>query len=231
MGAPAAAVLDIEGTTGCVSHVRDVLFPYSRRRLGDWLSANRGSLVWHEVMSGVRDQLNAPNLEERDVLVALQRWSDQDVKVPALKHVQGLIWSEGYADGSLQGHVYQEVPAVLAQWRRRGLKIYIYSSGSEQAQRAWFAHTAHGDLTQQITGYFDLVSAGPKTAVASYQAISATIPIPADRTWFFSDVAGELDAARSAGWSTVAVRRPRDQRGNRVASHHTVDRLDAALIP
>ncbi|XTZ13639.1 acireductone synthase [Micromonospora echinospora] len=231
MDGTAAAVLDIEGTTGSIAHVRDVLFPYARRRMGHWLSANRGTPAWHEVMSGVRTGAEAPGLDERKVLATLTQWSDHDVKAPALKYLQGLIWADGYADGTLRGHVYDDVPVVLARWRSRSIGIYIYSSGSAQAQRAWFAHSSHGDLSPFITGYFDLGNAGPKAAVPSYEAISAAVPSPAGRTWFFSDVAGELDAARSAGWNTIAVRRPGDERGGDVVGHHTVDRLDAALIP
>ena len=46
------------------------------------------------------------------------------------------------------------VPALL-QWHQQGIKTYIYSSGSREAQRLLFAHTADGDLRPHLSGFFD----------------------------------------------------------------------------
>jgi enolase-phosphatase E1 len=225
-----AVVLDIEGTTGSRSYVTEVLFPYVGARMAEWFEANHGTEQWNAVVTGVRAHLGAPDLDVSGVLTALTAWSDTDVKAPPLKLLQGILWADGYAGGELQGHVYDEVPAVLAEWKRAGIAQFVYSSGSVAAQRDWFAHTRYGDLTIHLTGYFDLSTAGGKQNPASYSAISAAIGVPAAHTLFLSDVGAELDAAAEAGWMTIGVRRAGDDRGPVVAGHRTVERLNADLV-
>jgi len=222
-----AVVLDIEGTTGSLSHVRDVLFPYARKRIGAWMRERRGTEDWHRVVRSVRAHTTEPGLDEEAVAERLEQWADADVKAAPLKDLQGMVWASGYASGELYGHVYPEVPRALERWKAQGIARYIYSSGSEAAQRDWFRHTEFGDLSGLLDGYFDLVSAGPKGEARSYRAISGLLGGRCSSTLFVSDVGEELDAAAAAGWQTVAVRRRDDARGAAVPGHPLVSSLDA----
>jgi len=133
---------------------------------------------------------------------------DQDKKSTGLKSLQGKIWEEGYRTGDLRGEVYADVPPALERWRRQGIDIAIFSSGSVQAQRSLFASTAAGDLTRFIRAYFDTTT-GPKTAPDSYGRIAAALERSPAEVLFLSDVAAELDAARTAGMRTaLCVRAP-----------------------
>jgi enolase-phosphatase E1 len=217
-----AVVLDIEGTVGSGSHVRDVLFPYARERYADWFAARRGQELWTDALTSVRADAGRPDLDEAGAVAALVSWTDGDVKVAALKTLQGEIWAEGYGSGALQGHVYDDVPDALARWRSAGLDCHIYSSGSVTAQRYWFGYSDHGDLTGLLCRYFDLTTAGPKAEPASYQAISKALDVAPWRTLFLSDTEAELRAASTAGWQTVAVRRPDDPRPRTVGGHRVI---------
>ena len=42
--------------------------------------------------------------------------------------------------------VYDDVPKAFEQWTNNGKKLYIYSSGSVEAQKLLFGNTEHGDL-------------------------------------------------------------------------------------
>ncbi|MFI6898133.1 acireductone synthase [Streptomyces sp. NPDC050256] len=207
-----AVLLDIEGTTGALSHVRDVLFPYARTRIAPWMTAHHHTDQGQQILQAVRTDLGDPRLSPTDVITQLEKWADADTKAAPLKNLQGHIWAAGYAAGELTGHVYPDVPPALAAWRERGIARYIYSSGSEAAQRGWFAHTAHGDLTLLLDGHFDLNSAGPKHDAASYLSIARAIRTPPALVLFASDSGEELDAAATAGFQTLAVRRPDDSR-------------------
>ncbi|MGW7454707.1 acireductone synthase [Streptomyces sp. NPDC054787] len=222
-----AVVLDIEGTVGSATHVHDVLFPYARERLPRWFAEHRGTQDAATLVAQVQHYLEADTLDEAGALAALTAWTDRDVKAPPLKAVQGRIWAAGYADGSLMGHVYDEVPDVLRGWKTAGASLYIYSSGSVAAQVDWFAHTAQGDLTPLFNGYFDLANAGSKKDAESYRSISAAIGEQPATTLFLSDSAEELDAAGEAGWHTVGIRRPDDPRPCPLTGHLTVRSLDA----
>ncbi len=51
----------------------------------------------------------------------------------------------------------------MAAWVSQGLKTYIYSSGSRQAQKNLFAYTSMGDLRGLLSGFFD-TSSGAKVS-------------------------------------------------------------------
>ncbi len=72
--------------------------------------------------------------------------------------LQGHIWQEGFASGELTADLYDDVQPAMAAWVSQGLKTYIYSSGSRQAQKNLFAYTSMGDLRALLSGFFDTYS-------------------------------------------------------------------------
>lgn len=40
----------------------------------------------------------------------------------------------------MRAELFRDVPDALVEWRAAGLKTYIYSSGSREAQRLFFGH-------------------------------------------------------------------------------------------
>ncbi len=200
---PAALLLDIEGTTTPIAFVHDVLFPFARARL-QALDRAADQAVAAE-LAAVREA--AP---DQDPLSALLGWMDVDAKATPLKALQGLIWREGYADGSLRGELYPDVPSALRAWRAEGRRLFVYSSGSIEAQRLIFAHSTAGDLSSLLDGHFD-TRTGPKREQASYAAIAAATGYELGSILFLSDVAAELDAARGAGLATCQLVRERDR--------------------
>ena len=127
---------------------------------------------------------------------------DRDRKSTGLKSLQGKIWEEGYRAGALKSEVYSDVPPALERWRRQGIDIAIFSSGSIQAQQDLFRNTVAGDLTRFIRAYFDTTT-GPKTQPESYARIAADLERTPVEVLFVSDVTAELDAARTAGMRTA----------------------------
>lgn len=205
-----AVITDIEGTTTSLSFVKDVLFPYSRARLADFVLENADDSAIIPLLDEVRQQIageSTPDLQE--VIRQLLIWHDEDQKITALKALQGLIWLEGYNNGLLQGHLYQDVSANLKDWKARGLALYVYSSGSVQAQKLLFAHTELGDLTPLFSGYFD-TGIGGKKEVQSYRNIAGRLSLPGESLLFLSDIKEELDAAKSAGFNTAWLVRDSD---------------------
>jgi enolase-phosphatase E1 len=154
-------------------------------------------------------RLEAAHPDDPAAVVAHVYWlMDQDKKSTGLKSLQGKIWEEGYRTGELRGEVYPDVAPALERWRRQGIDIAIFSSGSVQAQRSLFASTAAGDLTRSIRAYFDTTT-GPKSAPDSYTRIAAALERSPSEVLFLSDIGAELDAARAAGMRTaLCVRRP-----------------------
>jgi enolase-phosphatase E1 len=227
---PSSVVLDIEGTTSATGYVVDRLYPYSAQRFAGWLDAHPDDPDVRRAVAQIRELIGEPAAGTPRLVAALTGWLAADQKVTPLKTLQGLIWAHGFATGDLVAHFYPDVVGALRAWHAAGHRLYVYSSGSVAAQRAWFGHSPAGDLRPLLSGHFDTENAGPKRAPASYRAIStATGTEPAD-TVFLSDLVTELDAARAAGWHTVGVRRPGEPHYDRGAGDHleiaAFDQLD-----
>jgi len=211
-----AILLDVEGTTSSISFVYDVLFEHARREVGAFLAAHRLDADVLQLAAAVCAAAGRPAeaaviaADPSAATTAVIDLMNRDVKLTPLKTLQGRIWRSGYESGSLRSHVFDDVPPALARWADSGLDVRIYSSGSVEAQRLFFAHTAHGDLTGFLRGHYDTTT-GAKRDPKSYEAIAADIGCPPRRVLFASDVGEELDAAGAAGMATVLVRRP----GNR----------------
>ena len=211
-----AVLLDIEGTTTPIAFVYGVLFPYARTHLPAFLAEER-----HD--PEVRACLASAGLAEQDagsVSAFFLDQMDRDVKSPALKTLQGLIWERGYRQGELRGQVFSDVAPAIRRWRAGGLSVAIYSSGSELAQRRLFESTPEGDLTTSIDAFFD-TRVGPKMAPDSYRTIAARLRRDPAAVLFVSDVTAELGAAANAGMQTVLSIRP----GN--APQPDAERFDA----
>lgn len=200
-----AILTDIEGTTSSLSFVKEVLFPYSRARMADFIRA-------HSTEPAVRAQLDEVGraagrpLTDDEATAQLIAWIDEDRKITPLKALQGMIWEAGYRHGDFQGHVYDDAVRQLRIWKDRGLKLYVFSSGSVLAQKLLFGHTAFGDLLPLFAGHFD-TAIGSKREATAYTAIARQIGLPPAEILFLSDVREELDAARAAGMRTTQVLR------------------------
>ena len=196
-----AIVTDIEGTTSSLTFVKDVLFPYARERMADFVRSHGRDAAVRKVLDDVRIEVGTP-LTDMECVAQLLRWLDEDKKITPLKALQGMIWEAGYRDGDFTGHVYQDAVRNLRQWREQGIALYVFSSGSVQAQRLIFGYSDYGDLTPLFSGYFD-TSVGAKRDADAYRRIAAAIPAEPSQVLFLSDIKEELDAARAAGMQTI----------------------------
>jgi enolase-phosphatase E1 len=207
---PAAILTDIEGTTTPIAFVHDVLFPYARARMAGWCAVHMDDPVIGEVARLAPD---APIVE------TLLGWMDRDEKITPLKTIQGMIWAEGYAKGEIKGVLYPDVPPALRRWAKAGLRLFVYSSGSEAAQRLIFGHAEDGDFSELFQGFFD-TRVGPKRAARSYGDIARGVNVAAPEILFLSDVEAELDAAAQAGLLTCQLVRAAD--GTQASPRHKV---------
>lgn len=198
----AAIVTDIEGTTGSIAFVHEVLFPFARARLGRFIAEHPAEAG--PALAEIR--ASEGPLSEAQIVALLERWTDEDRKAAPLKTLQGLIWREGYESGAFAGHVYDDAVGALRAWRAAGLRLYVYSSGSVQGQKLLFGHSTAGDLTPLFDGWFD-TAIGTKTEAESYRRIAARIGVAPHAILFLSDAEAEIAAAAAAGLQTVRLAR------------------------
>lgn len=65
--------------------------------------------------------------------------------------------------GLVANRVYQDVIPSIKRWKGQGLKVYIYSSGSVEAQKLLFGYSVEGDVldvstTSSLIVYLILIS-------------------------------------------------------------------------
>ncbi|MDZ4814213.1 MAG: acireductone synthase [Pseudomonadota bacterium] len=211
---------DIEGTTSRIDFVHQVLFPYARARIANFVHAHRDQADVATALAAVRTELNAPEATLDAQIEALLRWIDEDRKVTPLKSLQGMIWAQGYAAGDFTAHVYADAYDALRRWHKDAHPLYVYSSGSIAAQKLFFRYSVFGDLTPLFREYFDTTIGGKREA-GSYRLIAQRVQRPAGEILFLSDIEAELDAARDSGMQTIQLLRV-DAPPASTGSHRTV---------
>lgn len=225
-------LLDIEGTTSPVQFVFEVMFPYVREHLGEFLRARWDEPELAEACRLIAAESASPSLEallgegpveeqRRRLEAEVLRQMDADLKATGLKALQGMIWHDGFVGGALRAEVYEDVLPALQRWTQAGRDVRIYSSGSVAAQKLFFGHTVVGNLLPYFKGHYD-TTIGSKREAESYRNIAASFGLPPAEILFVSDLLDELQAAREAGLATALCVRPGNQT---VAGEHGFEEI------
>ncbi|MCK0164709.1 acireductone synthase [Marinobacter sp. S6332] len=220
---------DIEGTTSSISFVHDVLFPYAAEHLPGFVREHCDKPEVSGQLDSVAKDAGVDRDDTEALIEILQTWIREDRKVTSLKALQGMVWEQGYQKGELQGHIYEDAAQHLQYWHDRGLRLYVYSSGSVKAQKLIFGFTTAGDFTPFFSGYFDTRVGGKKEPEA-YRNILNELGVEAETVLFLSDVEAELEAAEAAGMKTAWLIRDGDlPETERVVARNFAE-VDAALL-
>ncbi|KAK1269094.1 putative bifunctional methylthioribulose-1-phosphate dehydratase/enolase-phosphatase E1 1 [Acorus gramineus] len=209
-------ILDIEGTTTPISFVTEVLFPYARDNVKSHLTSTYETeetqddikllriQVQDDLKQGVAGAVPIPpdDAGKEEVIASLvanvEAMIKADRKITSLKQLQGHIWRTGFEKKEIKGVVYDDVPGALEKWHDMGIKVYIYSSGSREAQRQIFGNTIYGDLRKYLCGFFD-TTVGNKREARSYFEISQSLGVDKpSEILFVTDVFQEAVAAKAA---------------------------------
>ncbi|KAG2392734.1 hypothetical protein C9374_011459 [Naegleria lovaniensis] len=215
-------LFDIEGTTTPIVFVANTLFPFIRNTLSNYLSQTWTEEQTRNDVRALREQAekdihdenfkDAPQIDSESqpsVIANVFYNMDKDRKMTALKQLQGHMWKSGYENGELLGQVYDDAFNFFERIRKQNsCKIYIYSSGSVQAQKLLFQYSTHGNLLPFISDHFDTSNIGNKLEKESYEKIIEKIGVNKSEILFLTDNIGEAEAAREAGVDAVLSVRP-----------------------
>ena len=209
-------LLDIEGCTTSIAFVKEVLFPYVVNEIDAYLETIPDdeicaiqSSLGHDLLllpddHPCKHHLTNSQVTRRDIAAIVRSMVTEDVKATGLKSLQGKMWKAGYYNGTLEGHVYEDFVPTLDWCQAHGVQVYIYSSGSIEAQKLLFGHSIKGDLAKYFAGHFDTTS-GSKKEAQSYSTIATSIGVEPSDVTFVSDAVEELVAAKEAGIGNVVM--------------------------
>ncbi|XP_043825503.1 enolase-phosphatase E1 isoform X4 [Dromiciops gliroides] len=193
------------GYSLCLS--KDTLFSYIRENVKDYLHTHWGEEECQQDVSLLRKQAEEDSHLEGVVLIPprsehgaddteqmIQAVVDNvywqmslDRKTPALKQLQGHIWRAAFADGTVKAEFFEDVVPAIRKWRQAGMKVYIYSSGSVEAQKLLFGYSTEGDILELFDGHFD-TKIGHKIESESYRRIATSIGCSPNNILFLTDV-------------------------------------------
>jgi enolase-phosphatase E1 len=223
----ATVLLDVEGTIGSKTFLSQVLAPYARDHLPAYIAAHATEPAVAQALHDTRALAGIPGADATHVLLD---WIAQDRKAPPLKKLQGLVWRKGFEEGAFAGHLFDDAVQALRAWHAAGLPLAIYSSGSVQAQKLYFSHSAAGNVAHWFTAHFD-TDVGAKTAVSAYLQIAQKLHQIPWNLLFLSDSAAELEAAQGAGLQVVQVVREDTVADARFAQVQSFDQLQVLPLP
>jgi len=188
---------DLEGCMTSSKFVYDTLFPYFINNVDDLFDNTHPDSVAN-ALNALRKELESEGMasEPEDVAAYLISLTRKDIKHPALKYLQAVVWENGYLSGKIKAHLYEDVPPALDAWKKGGKLMGVYSAGSISAQKQIFKHSVYGDLNKYFTHYFDL-RYGQKKSASAYTKIAEML--------YVSDNENELNAASEAGMKTLQV--------------------------
>jgi enolase-phosphatase E1 len=199
-----AVLIDLEGTAIPMSFMTGTLIPLVRERLGSYIAQHAEDADVEDALWEAGRLMGGFQLKPAEAEALLLRWMKQDRKTPPLKTIQGLIWQEGYDAGQIKGEIYPDVADSLKAWSAAGLRLFVYSSNSELAQKLLLGRSPAGDLTPLFEGFLD-TTAGQKIEPASYEAICKKLDLPTASILVICDSEEELDTAKGVGMATTRI--------------------------
>lgn len=218
-------IVDIEGTITSIEFVHEILFPYSKKYIPSYLQEYaqepKVAMLIPKICELGGQKTSSPE-NATDVVI---KWIAQDMKIPELKTLQGYVWRLGYEQGHFNGHLYADAYKQLTAWKETGISLWVYSSGSIEAQELLFEYSDFGDVRSLFCGFFD-TRVGAKKEEQSYGRILELIRGVPSKTVFLSDVESELDAASKQGICTGLLDRQRSGIKSRHIIYHDFNSID-----
>uniref|UniRef100_A0A2I2ZMC5 Enolase-phosphatase 1 n=1 Tax=Gorilla gorilla gorilla TaxID=9595 RepID=A0A2I2ZMC5_GORGO len=111
---------------------------------------------------------------------------------------------------TMKAEFFADVFPAVRKWKEAGMKVYIYSSGSVEAQKLLFGQSAKGKILELIDGPFD-TKIGHRVENESYQRIADCTGGSTNNTLFLTDVTQEAGAAEEADMHEAVVVRLGDK--------------------
>lgn len=206
-------LFDLEGTLISKAFFSDVLIPYSRIHLKDFILKHHDDRSIGETLNDVKASLSKEqksNLNLNDLIQILSYWIDTGKETPELSNIQAHIWDLGYSKNHFKADVYPDVKSFFLEILNSNAQIGIYSSYSIHAQKLIMGYSSAGDLTPLISYFYD-TRIGEKKESTSYLNIACAAHVEPAKIHFFSDHAKELEAAKEAGLKVTEVQRSGNQ--------------------
>jgi enolase-phosphatase E1 len=144
-------LLDIMGCTTSISSFKEEMIPYSGRQitsyvnrmpvddmqsLGSDLNYDINCIDDEKIKLGCLEVLSNADLQSA-IISCMKKMKYHSVMKNSITVTNffGNIWADGFASGSLKGHLLKDVLPVFQWLREKNVSLNIYSGGSVQLQK------------------------------------------------------------------------------------------------
>jgi enolase-phosphatase E1 len=214
---PQAIVMDVEETTTSWDYFRTTLRPYIVSHTERYLKSNYYRPVVQDIIAKIRklpsngipaDKGNDMDvvIEAVDNVVQTQLYSTGN-KSRAVYSLCHLVWTFGFESGDLKGHVFNDVPAALRNWKRNSVKIFMISVMSLEMQELTFTRSQYGNLDQFVSGYFTTEDYGQTNTKECFEKICKKIKVSSTDVVYVTKRWKDADAAMKAGIKPILIDR------------------------
>jgi enolase-phosphatase E1 len=160
-------------------------FPYAAKHLPDFVRQQATRADVAEQLVAVRRDSDEPNADVERVIEILLGWIAEDRKATPAEGVARDGLGAGLSGRAVErARVSRRCRSAQATGIRRAYQLFVYSSGSIQAQKLIFGCSEAGDLTPLFSGYFDTTS-GPKREAQSYASALLRLSVWMPRRFCF----------------------------------------------
>lgn len=216
---PRAIVLDILGTASKSGFLEQILFPYLKINLENYITNHwkdkdfiriynkilLQSADFHKSEPSTPVVLAHENTSAKQSLMTFITFvTENGINCPPVTQLRFMVWFEGYQQNKLKTPIYSDVPNQMRVWFSQGIKFYVFSNTWVAAQKALLKNTNHGDLTNLISGHYDN-DFGTMTESDSWRRLCNEIRESPNDVLFLTKSPIEARAASDAGLSVVLV--------------------------
>lgn len=240
-----AILTDIEGTTSCRHFVQDVMLPYTKDALPEFVETHQDDPIVAGLLEEILEQAalskgacegrKIPHKDEhirlfseqeiQSLIETLLTWIADNNKSRAFKALQSLIWTSAYKNGDFKAPIYADAKNALENWHKDAVPVYVFSNASIKAQSLFFSYSEYGDLSYLFSEHFN-GQIGPTGASASYLSIADTVAHSPKEILFISNCTDALDAAKQAGLKTCLITREEDRTSPECSAHPMISSLE-----
>jgi len=142
-----AVLTDIEGTTSSVAFVHEVMFPFARARLADFVAAQSNNPAVQEQLAATLTIAHSEGDMRNDPVAILLDWIAQDRKATPLKALQGMIWKDGFESGELVSDVLAVIGSLAEEGRT--MLIVTHEMGFAREVSTWTMFLHQGKVEEQ----------------------------------------------------------------------------------
>lgn len=213
-------LLNLEGCTTSFLYKKDVLIPYAKQNMEQFLGSKYRESQVQDVIEELRYCANVerrndqqvcivpdPEDSERDIIHKtvhnIIHWINNQKYLPSVNHFLNLLWNYGYERNHIKGHVYTDVRRTFELFAPT-IPIFILSSFSIAHQKDLFSHTTSGDLTQFISGYFERMESC-KSESGTYQKLASEIGVTPSEVLLLTSIESEARAAQFIGVTVLLI--------------------------